>query len=139
VARVKRLKNPAAKKKVAEPANRREFTTDLLALINAACAPPAEVTLDKFKVTMKKKNEFRQYSFASGGKNINVYLYAPKNDPYEVALIFEFPSAEYSSLATKIDLCLESYGVGTKARAAFSGGVGEIPEAGGAPAGGAAF
>jgi hypothetical protein len=140
VARVKRPKTPAAKgKKVVEPANRREFTTDLLALINAACAPPVEVTLDKFKATTKKKNEFRQFAFASGGKNIQVYLYAPKNDPYEVALIFEFPSTEYGNLAGKIDLCLESYAVGNKAKAAFSGGVSEIPETGGAPGGGVAF
>jgi hypothetical protein len=139
VARVKRPKSPTAKKKAPEPANRREFTTDLLALLNSAYAPPAEVTLDKFKVTTKKKNEFREYSFAVGGKNIRVEIYAPKNDPYEVALIFEYPSTEHANLSGKIDLCLESYAVGNKAKAAFSGGVSEATEGSGAPAGGVAF
>jgi hypothetical protein len=144
-ARVKRPKNPAVKKKAPEPANRREFTTDLLAMLNSAYAPPAEVTLDKFKVTTKgrptssKKNEFRQYQFPVGGKYVQVYIYAPRNDPYEVALIFEYPSTEHASLAGKIDLCLESFAVGEKARAAFSGGVSETAEPSGAPAGGVAF
>jgi hypothetical protein len=139
VARVKRPKNPAAKKKVAEPANRREFTTDLLALVNSAYAPQPEVTLDKFKETTKKQNKFRQHSFAVGGKNVQVYLYAPRGDPYEVALIFEYPSTEHANLSGKIDLCLESFAVGNKAKAAFSGGVSEAAEPSGAPAGGVAF
>jgi hypothetical protein len=145
VARVKRPKNAAAKKKVAEPANRREFTTDLLALLNSAYAPQPEVTLDKFKATSKgppmssKKNEFRWAPLPAGGKNVQVYIYAPKGDPYEVALIFEYPSTEYQSLSGKIDLCLESFAVGNRAKAAFSGGVSEVPETGGAPAGGVAF
>jgi hypothetical protein len=144
VARVKR-NIPAAKKKVAEPANRREFTTDLLALLNSTYAPQPEVTLDKFKVTTKgrptssKKNEFRQYTLPPGPKTIQVYLYAPKGDPYEVALIFEYPSSEHGNLLGKIDLCLESFAVGNRAKAAFSGGVSEAPETGGAPAGGVAF
>ena len=145
VARVKRPKNPAAKKKIAEPANRREFTTDLLALLNSAPAPQPEVTLDKFKATTKgrpgssKKNEFRTYSFAVGAKNVQVYIYAPKGDPYEVALIFEYPSTEHANLSGKIDLCLESFAVGNRAKSAFSGGVSEAPEGGAAPAGGVTF
>jgi len=121
LARVKRPKNPAAKKK-AEPTNRGKFTTDVLALINAAYSPPTEPTLDKFKPTEKKKNVFKQHSFAVGGKNVQIYLYGAETDPYVVALIFEYPSSE--SLHSKIELCLESFAVGTKARNAFSGTIG---------------
>jgi hypothetical protein len=139
VARVKQPKNPAAKKKAAEPANRREFTTDLLALVTSAYAPNPEVTLDKFKETTKKLNKFRQTSFAVGGKNVQVYIYAPKNDPYEVALLFEYPSSEHTNLSGKIDLCLESFAVGNRAKSAFSGGVGEPAEGGAGPAAPVAF
>ena len=117
-----------------EPANRREFTTDILALVNAAYAPPAELTPDKFKETTKKFNSFKQYTFTVGEKYVHVYLYAPKKDaaktdPYEVAMIFEYPSSEHNNLSGKIELCLESFAVGNKAQSAFSGGVGE-PAAG---------
>ena len=121
VARVKRPKNPASKKKVVEPANRREFPTDVLALVNAAYAPPAEVTLDKFKETTKKFNTFKQFAFTIGEKYVHVYFYAPKKeavktDPYEVALIFEYPSAEHNNLSGKIELSLEVFALGNKAQ-----------------------
>ena len=124
VARVKRPKNPASKKKVVEPANRREFTTDLLALVNAAYAPPVEVALDKFKETTKRFNTFKQYAFTVGEKYVQVYFYAPKKDaakidPYEVALIFEYPRSEHNNLFGKIDLSLEAFGVGNKAQSAL--------------------
>jgi hypothetical protein len=144
VARVKRPKNPAAKKKVVEPANRREFATDVLALVNAAYAPPAEVTLDKFKETTKRFNGFKQYAFTVGEKYVQVYFYAPKKeavktDPYEVALIFEYPSSEHNNLSGKIELSLEAFALGNKARSAFSGGVGEAAAGAAAPAGPGAF
>src|SRR3954452_20991010 len=59
LARVKR-KTATAKKK-AEPTTRGDFTRDVLSLINAAYSPPAELTIDKFKETKKKKNTFKQY------------------------------------------------------------------------------
>jgi hypothetical protein len=121
LARVKRPKN--AKKKV-EPVNRGDFSRDVLALLNGAFAPPTELTIDKFKETSKKSNTFKQYAFAVNGKNIQVFLYVPKNNPYEVALIFEYPSTEHANLYSKIELCLESFAEGNRARHAFSGGVG---------------
>ena len=39
-----------------------------------------------------------------------------KNDPYEVALIFEYPRSEHTNLFGKIDLCLESFALGNKAQ-----------------------
>jgi hypothetical protein len=138
LARVKRPKNPSAKKK-AEPANRGDFNADVLALINAAYSPPTPLTLDKFKETKKKNNVFRYHAFAVGGKNVQVYLNGGKTDPYEVALIFEYPSTEHSNLYSKVELCLESYATGQMARRSFSGTIGpETPaEAGAAPAAGA--
>jgi len=124
LARVKRPKNPNAKKKV-ETTNRGDFNRDVLALLNGAYAPPAELTIDKFKETKKKNNTFRQHSFAVGGKIVQVYLYGPKNGNYEVALVFEYPSKEHSNLYSKIELCLESFAEGNKARRAFSGAVGD--------------
>jgi len=122
--RVKRPKSANAKKK-AEPVNRGDFNADVLALLNAAYAPSAELTLDKFKETSKKNNKFKYHSFAVGGKNVQVYLYGPKGDPYEVALIFEYPSKEHGTLYSKIELALESFAVGRKAKSAFSGVVGD--------------
>jgi hypothetical protein len=144
LARVKRPKNPASKKKVVEPANRREFPTDVLALVNAAYAPPAEVTLDKFKETTKKFNTFKQYAFTVGEKYVQIYIYAPKKDavktdPYEVALIFEYPSSEHNNLSGKIELSLEAFALGNRAKSGFSGGVGEPAAGTSAPAGPGAF
>ncbi len=137
LARVKRPKSPNAKKKAEPPTNRGEFNRDVLALLNAYYAPPNELTIDKFKETAKKANRFRHHAFAVGGKNIQVYLYGPKGDPYEVALVFEYPNSERGSLSTKIELALEAFAVGNRAKYYFSGGVGEEQggEAGsGAPA-----
>jgi hypothetical protein len=50
-----------------------------------------------------------------GGKIVQVYLYGPKTSAYEVALVFEYPSSELSSLTSKIKLCLESFAEGLKA------------------------
>jgi len=124
LARVKRPKNPNAKKK-AEPVNRGDFNRDVLALLNGAYAPPAELTMDKFKETKKKNNTFKHYAFAVNGKNVQVYLYGTKNSAYEVALVFEYPSSEHTTLYSKIELCLESFAEGNKARRAFSGAGGD--------------
>ena len=143
VARVKLPKNPAAKKKAVEPANRLEFNTDLLALVNSTYAPAEKETIDRYKVTSKRFNSFKQHSFTVGEKYVQVYLYVPKNatknEPYEVALIFEYPRAEHNSLVGKIDLCLESFAVGDKAKNAFSGGLSEPAGGPAAPAGPGAF
>jgi hypothetical protein len=126
LARVKRPKNPNSKKKV-EAANRGDFSRDVLTLLNGAFAPPTELTIDKFKETKKKNNTFKQYAFAVNdrGKNVQIYLYVPKNHPYEVALVFEYPSTEHTNLYSKIELSLESFAEGNRARRAFSGAVGD--------------
>jgi hypothetical protein len=127
LARVQRPKSPNAKKKAEPAAARGDFNLDVLALLNAAYSPPVPLTLDKFKETSKKNNKFKHHSFAVNGKNVQVYLYGPKGDPYEVALVFEYPSKEHGTLYSKIELCLECFAVGRKARSAFSGAVGDEP------------
>jgi hypothetical protein len=138
LARVKQTKKAAPKKKGPEPAPRGEFTADVLAVVNAVY-PKSEVTLDKFKPTTKKANTFKQYTFAFGGKNVHIYLYNPKNDPYEVALIFEYPTADQANVFGKIELCLETFAVDSKAKIAYSGGVGEPTEGAPAPPSGATY
>src|SRR5262249_46719986 len=90
-----------------------------------AYGPAEKLTLDKFKETKKRNNTYRNYPFAVGGKTVQVYLFGAKTEPYEVALIFEFPSTEQSNLSSKIGLCLESFAVGTRADRSFSGGTGD--------------
>ena len=129
--------NPKTKKAQAPPANRGDFNQDVLAILNSAYNPPPELTLDKFKEEKHKSNTFKKHVFSANNKIVQVYLYGPKGDPYEVAFVFEFLASEQSALITKIGLCLESFATGQKARRAFSGtGAEEEPADG---AGGVAF
>jgi hypothetical protein len=133
LARVKRPKNPNAKKKAAPVVPRGDFSRDVLALLNAAYAPPAELTIDKFKEVTKGPNSrpvnrFKHHAFTVNDKNIQVYLYAPKGENSEVALIFEYPRAE--QLYSKIELSLECFGAGDRAKRSFSGAVGDESDAG---------
>ena len=57
----------------------------------------AEIELSKSK--SENKLDHTNYTFKSfeidlNVKTVQVYLYGSKNDPYEVALIFEYPKAE---------------------------------------------
>ncbi len=89
----------------------------------------------KLKEESKKNNKFKHLKFEANGKNIHAYLYGAKTGQYEVALIFEFPTTEQAAMDTKIDLCLESFAVGEKARRYFSGSVSEDESGEGAAAG----
>ena len=85
----------------------------------------AEIELSKSK--SENKLDHTNYTFKSfeidlNIKTVQVYLYGSKNDPYEVALIFEYPKAERNAVNPKIRLCLESFAVGDKAKRAFAGG-----------------
>ena len=62
-----------------------------------------------------------------------------KNDPYEVALIFEYPRTEHNNLFSKIDLCLEAFAVSNRAKNAFTGGGAEPAAGPAAPTGPGAF
>jgi len=143
LARDKRPK-PADKKKAAPPPVRQDFNSSVLALL-AANYPNVELAMSKFKPVEKKRsstsrvfNEFKQYPFVYESNTVEVYLLNTK-EPYELALIFVYPTSEKANLTSKINLCLESLAVGNRAKAAFSGSGVEEEEAGGASAGGAVF
>lgn len=123
-----------------QPTPRGDFTADVASILNSYYSVDIDPT--KAKVEEKKKNAFKRLAFEAGGKNVQVYIRSIKNDPYEVALVFDYPKSEQANVAGKIDLTLESMRVGDKARAAFSGTEGAegetidgaTPGQGGAPA-----
>jgi hypothetical protein len=136
LARVRRPANPAAKK-VATPENtavRADFTSDVLATL--AGAFNVEIDATKAKAENKRSNSFKHLTFESGGKNVQVYIAGSKASQYEVALIFAYPKADQASAVSKMELALGAFETGERARAAFSGRVGE--EEGGEPGAGAA-
>jgi len=126
MARVK-LPKSASKKATAAPATPRgEFNGDVLAVLNNTYKPAEELVISKFKPVEKKRansalpgNEFKRYTFPWNDKTVQVYLF--KKDIYDVALVFEYPTTDHSNLATKIDLCLESFAVGDRAKQKLSG------------------
>jgi hypothetical protein len=134
-----RVKTPkkAAKKKVASPADtadRTNFNRDILTLLSSSYPVNDDLTIAKFKSNTEKKNEYKNYKFPVNDKNVEVYLF--KKDPYEAALIFEFPKSELPNLVSKIKLCLESFAVGDKAKQSFSGPATEEGPEGAAGGGG---
>jgi hypothetical protein len=140
LARVKQPKSASkAKKAVEPPQNRGEFNRDVLAILNSAYTPPPELSLEKFKEEKQKANTFKKYVFQGNNKNVQVYLYGPKGDPYEIAFVFEFPGSEQAALISKIGLCLESFATGAKAKRMFAGTGAEEEGAEGSPGGGVAF
>jgi hypothetical protein len=123
LARVKQDKTTKKKKKGAEAADnasRKDFNHDVLdVLAKSYPVQPEDLALTKFKSTKEKSNEYRRFAFTANGKTVEVYLY--KYDTYEAALIFEYPKSESKALATKIQLCLQSFAVGPRAQRYFSG------------------
>lgn len=141
LARIKKPKEQAKKKAAptaADTANRGEFNTDVLAIINAVYS--TDLDLAKFKDVTEKRNTFKHHTLDVNDRNVQIYLYGRKDDSHQVALIFEYPKAEQQALVSKIKLCLESFAVGNRARSLYAGG-GEEGEAagGGAAGGGVAF
>jgi hypothetical protein len=139
LARVKRPKAPADKKKAAappEPTNRGEFVPDVFAVLNAVYG--VELDPAKAKEESKKSNKFKHLTFEGNNKVVQLYLYGAKNSPYEVALIYESPKGVPVS-TSKLDLCLQSFAVGERARRSFTGSISEEEPAEGAATGPTAF
>lgn len=122
LARVKRPKGPDSRTKRAEaaPTNQGDFSRDVLALLNKYYGTN-DLTIEKFTEETYKTNKFKRHVFSAKDKDVQVYLYGPKGDPYEVAFVFEFPNSEQAALISKIGLCLESFATGRKARRALVG------------------
>ena len=137
LSRVKLPKSPTKKGAPPTPTNRGEFVPDVVAMLNGVYN--VEVDSTKAKEESKKSNKFKHLTFEANGKNVQVYFYGTKAQPYEVSLVFEYPKAEQASLVSKIDLCLESFATGDKARRAFTGGGEEEPAEGTGSGSGVAF
>jgi hypothetical protein len=117
----------ATNKKTAKPAAeavlRGDFTSDVLEVVKNAYGVDVQAGSLKAetKVHKGRKNTFRVTRIDLTAKEVQIYLYGNKNDPYEVALIFEGPKDEIKNLGSKINLCLESFAVGPVAQRAYAG------------------
>jgi hypothetical protein len=136
LARVKRPKAAADKKKAQPEPARGEFTPEVLGVLQAGYG----VDLDpaKLRDETKKNNKFKHMTVDAGDRLVQLYTYGGKGSQYEVALIFVSPKGAQIDQG-KITLCLESFAVGEKARRAFSGGVSEEDSPDGAPPAPVAF
>lgn len=119
-----RIKQPkSAGKKGAAPkvdtANRANFNADVFAVLNEFYKPPEDLSPTKVKSETKRANDYKFQTITVGDKNVQIYLY--KHEPYDVALIFEYPKSQQADVFSKIGLCLESLAVGEKARRYFAG------------------
>jgi len=121
LARVKKPKSAPKKAPTPEDtAVRGEFNQDVVGIVGNVYGVADALEVGKFKEVTKKANKFRYHTFATGeNKNVQVYLY--KVDPYEVALIFDYPSSEQANLSSRINLALESFAVGPKAKSRYAG------------------
>ena len=125
LARVKRPKPPVTKKgaPATPPPPRGDFNTDVLDLLKNVYG--VEMPLAKFKDESKRYNTFKHSTIDLDPKTLQVYLYGGKGNPYEIALIFEYPKTEHNALNPKIGYCLESFAVGDRAKRAFAGATSE--------------
>jgi hypothetical protein len=128
LARVKTPKPPAGKKAAAAPeaTPRGDFKADVIELLRGVYS--VEITNTQLK-DIKKQHETRSNAFKAplkpleaNDKELQVYFYGDKTSIYEIALVFEYPKAEHDFMAPKIELFLESFGVGDLATRLYSGG-----------------
>ena len=124
-----RHKKPKAPPKKGAPAAataaRADFTSEVIEIVKAAYAVE-DLTPAKFKPAIKKhegrENHYKEVKLDLNTKEVFIYLSGDKHDPYNIALIFEYPKTEVNSLSPKIGLSLEAFAVGEAASKAFSGG-----------------
>jgi hypothetical protein len=125
-------KKPVPKGQTAPPKTpRNDFNADVLGMLGAFYGVTEEVQPSKLKDETKKPppgvgagNKFKrlllQVPNGPSTNDVQVYLY--KQEPYDVALIFAFPTADANKAASKIEMTLESFAVGDRARRIYSGG-----------------
>ncbi len=137
LARVKRPKKATPTKGAPPPpppTARGAFDADVLTVLASVFGSPDALLTPKFVEEVKKGNRFKRLIFATGDNEVKVYLY--KQDIYEVALVFVYNNKLKNPISSKIDLCLESFAAGAKAKLLFQGGNTEEDSAGaGTPAG----
>jgi hypothetical protein len=112
-----KVKDPKKKATGTPEAARGQFKDEVIAILNNVFG--VEIDGSKAKTETKGKNQYKHLTFEANGMMVQTYIYGEKGRPPEVALIFEYPKAE--NLLSKIDLCLESFATGPRARLLFSG------------------
>ncbi len=126
LARVKQPKSPNAKKSAstAAEAARGDFKTEVVEIVKNIYGADLEVNQfkDETKRHANRSNTFKTKTLDLAAKKVQIYFYGDKNSPYEVALVFEYPTAEHAAINPRISLCLESFALGEAAKKAFAGG-----------------
>ncbi len=133
LARLKGLKKTPAKGAPPAPvAERGPFEQDVLGLLAGVYGAGEALEAPNFQTEKKRGgNDYRRLVFnASNGNTVQAYFL--KKDPYEVALIWDLPPdvLKDKTQGTARDLCLQSFAVGDRARAAFGGDMSEDENAG---------
>jgi hypothetical protein len=124
------LPKPPTKKGAAQAASapRGDFVADVLDYLKNVYG--TDLDRSKLKADPKsrgrKTNTFQSMTLDLTAKQVKIYFLAEKSSPEKVALIFDYPKDEYKNLGSKIDLCLESFRVGSEADRAYAGGDEEL-------------
>jgi len=131
LARVKLPKKAATKgaAPAPPPVARGEFGRDVLGVLAGVFGSAEGLDNPKFADESKRGNRFKRLIFNANEKEVKVYTY--KQDAHEVALIFVYDPKLRASLASKVDLCLETFAAGAKATRLQNGGAEEEADGGG--------
>ena len=105
------------------PPQRGPFDADVLGVLSNVFGSPEGLQTPKFVEEVKRGNRFRRLIFVANDKEVKLYIY--KQDNHEVALVFVYDPKQKAPLATKIDLCLDSFAAGAKATRLYAGGAPE--------------
>ena len=124
LARVKLPKKAPAKGAPPAPAlpPRGSFDGDVLGVLSNLYNSPEALQTPKFteEKTPKAGNRFKRLQFAANDKEVKLYIY--KQDSHEVALIFVYDPKIKGVISSKIELSLDSFATGEKAKRLYSGG-----------------
>jgi hypothetical protein len=146
LARVKRPKKAPKKGEPPPPAEapRGDFISDVRSLLAGELGNNEGALSGTPKADTKRSNAYKRVIFTAGnGDIIKAYFY--KLDIYDVALIWDIPTAAEKATSTGVELCLESFAVGSRAANLFQGGTDDELEgeagggAGGVVGGGQTF
>jgi hypothetical protein len=122
LARVKKPKKTPTKGAPPTPAptNRGAFDADVIGVLAGVFGSPEALLNPKFVDEVKRGNRYKRLIFNVEDKEVKLYLY--KQDIYEVALVFVYTNKLKGPISSKIDLCLDSFATGPKAKTLLEGG-----------------
>jgi hypothetical protein len=112
-------KAPKQAKNAPAPPPRGLFESDLKAILAAVYGDNEDLN-KKPKPETKKYNKYQAITMAlPTGRDVRVYI--QKQGEFNVALIWDYPTAQRSAIASKMNLSLESFASGNRAKDAFAG------------------